>query len=490
MSYDEKTPILSKIKAVLIEYVLTRTSFYGFSNIFKTKFIAIRIFWSLIVVFFISYLLYCIKESAINYLSYEVFTKIEVIGEVLPIFPAVTICNSNPFVTEFSNEFLKNISKINNRTNRNIDENTWKNLIDEKRLILSYAYKKTLTNKIKKKFGYKINEAILRCTFESTECSLDNDFDWVYDNDYGNCFTFNANTNNSKLKTVSRIGKMFGLQMDLFVGYNKTAYNSIFGQGAHIFINNQSEKTNDGFDMSIGFQTSIGIKRLLVQKKEYPYSQCQNVYQVKDKSTFVSKILNSKQTYKQVDCFDLCIQDYLLKKCNCTRNATDKYGGIRHCEGNEQMECNAKLTENINQSLWEKGICIKECPIECNSIQYQMTISQIDYPSEQLADLMKLDPLIKEKFKYSTPISYNDLKHSLVSLNIYYDELGYTLIKEIPKCSLIDFISSIGGIIGLLLGTSFVSLMEIFEIIFLISKISYDEILRKYRHTNVIYYKN
>ena len=50
-------------------------------------------------------------------------------------------------------------------------------------------------------------------------------------------------------------------------------------------------------------------------------------------------------------------------------------------------------------------------------------------------------------------------------INIYYDLLEYTEIVEVEKTSLIDLFSSIGGTLGLFLGMSFLSIIEIFELI-------------------------
>ena len=477
MRYDKiNYSLVIEIKDALVEFILTRTSAYSLSNIFKTKFRAMRILWLLVFISFTFCSLLCIKQSIDDYLSYRVLTNFQVIDVVQSDFPAVAICNVNPFVTDYSIDYLKKIPKINDLVKNN--RQNWKNMTDMKNIILSFTHRKRLNSSIRKRFGFKLNEIIFRCTFNKIDCNLYNDFNWFYDDtgNYGNCFTFNGGKNNSRSKTTSRTGKNFGLQLDLFVGYKKTDFNSIFGQGAHIFIYNQSEDMNDGFDVSVGFQTNIGIKRLFIEKKEYPYSNCQEADKINTELRFVKQIITSNQSYKQANCFDICIQDYLLKKCNCNRNASDKYGGIRHCQNDTELECFAKLSESFNESVWENGVCVKECPVECNRVQYQMTISQIDYPSEEVADLMRNDPLIKGKFSSSNNVSCNDLKKKLVSLNIYYDELGYTIIKEIPATWLINLISNIGGIICLFLGTSFVSFFEIFEAIFLISKIIFDQL--------------
>ena len=56
------------------------------------------------------------------------------------------------------------------------------------------------------------------------------------------------------------------------------------------------------------------------------------------------------------------------------------------------------------------------------------------------------------------------LGKNVVYLNVNYANLQYTFINQIPKSDLISLISNIGGTLGLFLGISFFSLVEILEI--------------------------
>ncbi len=53
----------------------------------------------------------------------------------------------------------------------------------------------------------------------------------------------------------------------------------------------------------------------------------------------------------------------------------------------------------------------------------------------------------------------------MTELRIYYESLKYISIRQIPKTKPFDLISNIGGIFGLFIGVSFVSLFEISELI-------------------------
>ena len=112
-------------------------------------------------------------------------------------------------------------------------------------------------------------------------------------------------------------------------------------------------------------------------------------------------------------------------------------------------------------------LCLSECPTECTSIEYTKSISISNFPSifyyERLTEM------------YSANFTSKLNKENHLALNIYYDSMSYTTFDEIPKLNLIDLISNIGGTLGLLTGASFLSIVEIFEIIFLVVSSFYDK---------------
>ena len=58
-------------------------------------------------------------------------------------------------------------------------------------------------------------------------------------------------------------------------------------------------------------------------------------------------------------------------------------------------------------------------------------------------------------------------KNYFLSFNIYYTDLSYMLIEEHPFWDVFLLFSSIGGNLGLFVGMSFLSFVEIFELAFL-----------------------
>jgi hypothetical protein len=65
---------------------------------------------------------------------------------------------------------------------------------------------------------------------------------------------------------------------------------------------------------------------------------------------------------------------------------------------------------------------------------------------------------------HSLPITYEVLRDNTLAVRIYFEDTSYVYITENPKTVLVDLIATIGGILGLFLGISVSSYMEIIQI--------------------------
>ena len=74
-----------------------------------------------------------------------------------------------------------------------------------------------------------------------------------------------------------------------------------------------------------------------------------------------------------------------------------------------------------------------------------------------------------DKSLFNATSSDTKLEDDFASIKIYYDELKYTMIDQIPKMDVTSLISDIGGNLGLFLVLSICSLMEVLELIWLFS---------------------
>ena len=276
------------------------------------------------------------------------------------------------------------------------------------------------------------------------KCDYEQDFVWFYDIYYGNCFKFNSGKNSTghliDKKYVYRIGADTELFLKVFTGnYSPEEYSGLL-----IVIHNSSVKPTsyDGFLVTTGVRTNIGINRLFIKKKQKPYSDCISDFE-NYRSELVQAILKTGYNYRQIYCLDLCFQSYLIEKADCQDPGRVQLHDSKPCLSYDQVQF-------LNRSYFEfwsihlKDYCGSKCPLECDSVQYIKSISQ--------ANIKRLDN--------------SNGKDTNLSLNIFYDSLSYTQIEEMVNIEFVDLMANIGGTLGLFLGISVLTFVEVFELIF------------------------
>ena len=185
-----------------------------------------------------------------------------------------------------------------------------------------------------------------------------------------------------------------------------------------------------------------------------------------DKNAFDSKffrsIITENLTYTQSYCYLLCFQQEAIDKCGCYFYGYPKLDGRIPCINLTQNYC---VLQNYKEYINNiSAICGPSCPLECNSGEYQIATSSSQYPTRQYAENFLINnPIIASKFPNGT-LNYEIIKQSVLSLNVYYDTLSYTEYIESPKLEIVDLVSNIGGIIGVFVGASLLSIFEIVEV--------------------------
>ena len=346
------------------------------------------------------------------------------------------------------------------------------------------------TDSFKKSLSYSLNESLISCYINNEICSS-LDFVWSFESIYSNCYSFNTGFNSYgnkvNLVQINKAGNINGLRLELFIGNPYNIANFVSTTGYHVIIHNRTYKISlfDGYDISTGVETNLAISRLYVTNKPKPYSDCIDLNSIDSfDSDFYRVIYGLNQTYRQIDCFDLCFQQMLINACQCYTNTINKLNGTNPCLDYFQSNC---LTNTWNSYLSNDYIsknCVQYCPLECYPINYQITSSFTNYPSYNYAlNSLMTNPIITSKFQNET-LTYDLIKQSVLSLNVYYDHLAYTHISKEAKLELVDLVSGIGGLLGLFLGMSFLSFVELIEmfietLIIILGRLNFKNNLKK-----------
>jgi len=265
-----------------------------------------------------------------------------------------------------------------------------------------------------------------------------NYFEAFNDASYGKCFRFNSGTNITNhsvlIQTSKRSGYNDGFNLEL-----KSDVNSFI-----VSIYNQSQKPstifNRGFYISVGSRNYFRIKRIYDTKLEYPYNDCLNdVSKFAMNKTIINYMKNKSWDYSEKECSHLCENLKYLEEsnCNCSLNNFDDYLYKVCYNSTEQKNCYDKFIDNFNKKDIDR--CSDYCPIECETFSYDISIN------------------LRTNQALSTS--------NIFGIYVYYEDLKYTLISQQPKIQFIDLISNIGGSLGLFVGISFISFLELFEIL-------------------------
>jgi hypothetical protein len=221
----------------------------------------------------------------------------------------------------------------------------------------------------------------------------------------------------------------------------------------------------DYINLSPGFEYNIAVHRTFIEQIRKPYSSCEvdesdiNSFD----SGFIEIFRNLGLNYRQADCVDLCYQITSEKHCNCTDFILDLRYNSRMCIQDKELDCITNFYYDIftKDNYIDKN-CIPHCPLECKSIQLSASVSSSKYPNENYFEILKNNKDLQQRVFKSANWSY--IKNSILKVNINYESLSYKYIKENAVMSVVDLLAYIGGQMGLFLGISFLSFIEIFEI--------------------------
>uniref|UniRef100_A0A182FU38 Uncharacterized protein n=1 Tax=Anopheles albimanus TaxID=7167 RepID=A0A182FU38_ANOAL len=161
------------------------------------------------------------------------------------------------------------------------------------------------------------------------------------------------------------------------------------------------------------------------------------------------------KVYTQQNCEMECNTNYTLHKCGCVKfsmmrdNLTDVCGAsMIDCYNeaeDELLEEDVKYMVNKTRDYRARCNCLPAC----TSIQYDAEISQADLDWKSLFAA------------YRTPLD-DEPGAQFARLTIYFKEAQFITSKRSELYGLTDFLANCGGLLGLFMGVSLLSLAELF----------------------------
>jgi len=481
---------------------------HGFPNIIKNEQLPIKFVWIFFTLISTGLCSYMVSKSILDYLNHDVVTKIRIENEVPIEFPTITICNLNPFYKNKTFDFYKQYFGENFTSFEQLDEEDYRIGVFN---VMNEIKNPIFTDEQRKLVGPSIEKMLVRCEIMEMKCTAD-DFSWFYIMDFGNCFRFNSgfelSGKRTKIKKVNKAGTWSAFKVDLFLENSNDLIGLSNSNGIRVYVDNSTDfptSYSDGIDLMPGTSANVIIKKHFSEKLPKPYSDCDLVSGSTHDSELYKSIIARNKTYKQKDCMFLCLQKDIMKNCQCYDLWYDQIDTeTKPCLNETDIGC-ANFRYYLYFQEGKKLNYKDECPLECSSLSYELFSTVSEYPTKSYLSYLKKNALIKDRFLNSNiqDITLEQIKERIVNINLYFNDLAYTKITESEKTTLVNLLANLGGkfclfsayirnnyysltlyyifkgTLGLFLGISILSFVEIIEFFIKIAFLIKDHLTTK-----------
>ncbi|XP_052398135.1 acid-sensing ion channel 1C isoform X1 [Carassius gibelio] len=453
------------VKDATAAFVL-RTKVHGLKHAFsphKSK--SQRLFW-LLAIFVCLGLLFTWSRNRILYLlSYPAVTKIYMVWSHNMTFPAITFCNQNHLRVSsltkadlYHSGYWMDIMHLNHTVNRQSvsmlklsrHRERMLHLLDFSNYSPPPDHQHNTTEMIDR-LGHQLEDMLLDCRFRGENCTHKN-FTPIYTR-YGKCYTFNSGLDGNPLLTTLKGGTGNGLEIMLDIQQDE--YLPVWGDtdetsyeaGIKVQIHSQDEPPfidQLGFGVAPGFQTFVSCQQQLLQYLPPPWGDCRS--EPMDSEYF--------STYSITACRIDCETRYLLENCNC--RMVHMPGTSTVCTPEQYKDCADPALDFLVEK--DNDYCVCETP--CNMTRYGKELSMVKIPSKASAKYLAK--------KFNKTEQY--IGDNILVLDIFFEALNYEKIEQKKAYEVAGLLGDIGGQMGLFIGASVLTILEIFDYLYEVFK--------------------
>nr|CAD2202286.1 unnamed protein product [Meloidogyne enterolobii] len=331
----------------------------------------------------------------------------------------------------------------------------FKNLTDEisiksqarQNLIYSMGEK---SEKERIQLSYRMDELILKCSFNQHDCDITSDFKLHNTAQYGNCYTFNWNRDSQI--TAHRAGANFGLRVLVYANVSEYLPTTE-AIGFRITVHDKwTVPFVDAFgeNAPTGMLSSYGVRMKKFFRLEHPYGHCRTGNQMPEGYIYTG------YNYSVEGCHRSCLQQEILRICGCADPTLPIPSGSRQCGMEEQKARECIRTIQDQKVVVEERLDKCKCPLPCHEIGYELTYSAARWPSgtARIMECASSDELCLEQYRINAAL-----------IQVFYEEFNYQTLTESAAYSMTSLIADLGGLSGLWIGISIVSILEVVQLI-------------------------
>ncbi|UJR14811.1 hypothetical protein I4U23_001798 [Adineta vaga] len=480
-----KSPSDSRRAASIIKEFSLNTSTHGIPGIARSESVHNRMFWSISLLIFTGIMIFFVTQSIRAYFEYPSQTSVAIVNEWPQAFPAVTICNYSPLrYDRFIEPFLNYTKTFNLLNITDIKNFTSKHAL----YIRDFLIYKLNQNESLDEYFYSLESMMMHCSFNNILCTAAN-FTWFISPQYGLCYTFNAKLKdslNSPVKDSATYGGTGILEIRLYVHQHQ--YVPYFSNGIGVAALVHDNQLLPDMELTPMHLAPNRHHRLGYSKKtsyflSSPYTSCSDKVNL-GMQVMYNEYHDTEYGYKQTVCYAVCIQAYTYDKCGCgnpfrwtiryiVSPGSDKWIRVLFCNMSDPCYVDASAELLNTRSIWTK-YC-PACQQECTYNEFIIRLTSVYAPPAYLMNDIKQ---FVESTDVPLPINWSttwpsEIQLSYVSFEVAYETSRSEVYSQQPTISAVDVLSNVGGQTGLWIGISFLSLMEIAEMIYRLIRSQY-----------------
>uniref|UniRef100_A0A803K1F8 Uncharacterized protein n=1 Tax=Xenopus tropicalis TaxID=8364 RepID=A0A803K1F8_XENTR len=424
----------------------SNSTLHGISHVFLPGGVTPRrVFWACSFLASLSFFLFQAANRIIFYTQYHHVTALDEMESSHLKFPAITLCNYNRFrrskltqrymdLAEYllgtQNVSSKDLAEWGLPANRTSDED---NESDD-------------TFDFFNRTGHSIEEMLLECRYRNITCHAE-DFTVVFTR-YGKCYTFNSGNEGHPLLYTQQGGTgnglelMIDIQQDEYLPMFRETDETSYEAGVKVQIHSQTEPPyihELGFGAPPGFQTFVATQEQQLVFLTPPWGNCINSSE--DSPYFTNYSITACRLTHETN--------YIIGNCGCR---------MVHMPGN----ANVCTIAQYQCADWYLDKLVMEenkynCGTPCRSDRYQKELSMVKIPSTASAKYLARNFLLT---------SYFLSQENILVLDIFFEALNYQMIEQKKAYEVAGLLGDIGGQMGLFIGASILTILEIFDYLY------------------------
>ncbi|KAI2801623.1 ligand-gated sodium channel [Blomia tropicalis] len=307
--------------------------------------------------------------------------------------------------------------------------------------------------KIAKELGHQFEDFVLRCTIRSTNCTSENSFENYFTPTEGNCFTFKSQKLRKNLDRIKDETSIAGVNYGLELVLNLEISEYLTGTtqiGAIIMVQHPDEIGNSASEaifVAPQQSTYIGLKMMNISRLPKPFpEECIDHWP----SALIGR-LTQNASYSQQTCLKICLQRTIHTRCKCQSAMLPQLelnSTLKICDTRRR---NTRLCVEEVMFQAEEKVSTCKCPPRCQVINYDKTVSMTKWPTRE-------DKVTFDRGKAN--INFQNL----AKVTVYFQTMTCQEVRQEKAYTTAKLFSSLGGILGMYVGFSFLSLFEILEV--------------------------